>query len=119
MTSLHALNSPTHRLLARTKSLAGTALSEVRRWWRVVLTWHRQRLATDPLYPVAITTAGGALISVCVTSTHFAHLLRTALHLLAGHPVPPLAQGRTSESALWDVSSDYAEDYYGSGGQYA
>lgn len=88
MTSVRVLHSPVDRLLARTKSLAVTALSEVRRWWRVLLAWHRHRLATDPLYPAAITTAGGALISVCVTSTHLAHLLRTALHLIAGHPVP-------------------------------
>ena len=88
MTSVGILHSPVHRLLARMKSLAATALSEVRRWWRVVLAWHRHRLATDPLYPAAITTAGGALISVCVTSAHLAHLLRTALHLIAGHPVP-------------------------------
>lgn len=88
MTSVRVLHSPVDRLLARTKSLAVTALSEVRRWWRVVLAWHRHRLATDPLYPAAITTAGGALISVCVTSAHLAHLLRTALHLIAGHPVP-------------------------------
>lgn len=88
MTSVRVLHSPVHHLLERAKSLAISAVAEVRRRWRVVLTWHRQRLATDPLYPAAITTAGGALISVCVTSAHVAHLLRTALHLIAGHPVP-------------------------------
>ncbi|MBM3689874.1 MAG: hypothetical protein FJW80_09545 [Actinobacteria bacterium] len=88
MTSVRALHSPVHRLLRHARSRAITAVAEVRRWWRVVLAWHRQRLATDPLYPATITTAGGALIIMCVTSAHVAHLLRTALHLIAGHPVP-------------------------------
>ena len=119
MTSTHVNYSPVHHLFERAKSLAISAVSEVSRWWRRVLTWHRHRLATDPLYPAAITTAGGALISVCVTSAHLAHLLRTALHVVAGHPAPLQAAHRSGESAVWDVSSDYPEDYYGSGGPYA
>jgi hypothetical protein len=38
--------------------------------------------------PVAITTGGGALISVFVTSAQIAHLLRTALQVLAGGAAP-------------------------------
>lgn len=119
MTSARVLHAPVHRLLERAKSLAAIAVAEVKRWWRVLLAWHRHRLATDPLYPAAITTAGGALISVCVTSAHLAHLLRTALHLIAGHPAPLRPDLLTSDSALWGADSEYGEECYRSGGSYA
>ena len=118
MTFVRAFHSPVHRLRAHAKSLAVTAVAEVRRWWRVVLTWHRQRLATDPLYPAAITTAGGALISVCVTSAHVAHLLRTALHLVAGHPVPYRHSHDSHDPSRWGIEPD-DEEYWASGGSYA
>lgn len=71
-------------LLSTVRGLARRMLHACREAWRSLVRWHRHRLNTDPLYPVAITTGGGALISVFVTSSQIAHLLRTVLQIVAG-----------------------------------
>lgn len=71
-------------LLSAARGLASRMLHACREAWRSLVRWHRHRLNTDPLYPVAITTGGGALISVFVTSSQIAHLLRTVLQIVAG-----------------------------------
>ena len=88
MKYLHALSHSPRSLLSATHHLAGRLLRKLREAWGALVRWHRHRLSTDPLYPVAITTGGGALISVFVTSAQIAHLLRTALQIIAGGAVP-------------------------------
>jgi len=84
MKYLHTLSHSPRSLLSATHTWAGQLLHKFRESWGALVRWHRHRLPTDPLYPVAITTGGGALISVFVTSAQIAHLLRTALQIIAG-----------------------------------
>ena len=59
--------------------------------WRMgqsVLGWHRQRMACDPLYPVALAAGGGALIQILVPSLAVSNALRTVLHTLLGTSNP-------------------------------
>ncbi len=88
MKYLHTLSHSPGSLLSATRNLAGQLLHRFRGAWGALVRWHRHRLSTDPLYPVAITTGGGALISVFVSSAQIAHLLRTALQILAGGAAP-------------------------------
>jgi len=61
---------------------------------RKPLTWHRERMAADPLYPVALAAGGGALIQILVPSLALGNALRTVLHTLLGTSTPGLYGGR-------------------------
>jgi len=61
---------------------------------RKPLTWHRERMAADPLYPVALAAGGGALIQILVPSLALGNALRTVLHTLLGTSPPGLYGGR-------------------------
>ena len=61
---------------------------------RTLLTWHRERMASDPLYPVALAAGGGALIQILVPSLALGNALRTVLHTLLGTSTPGLYGGR-------------------------
>lgn len=84
MTSVRVCIPSPRRLLSAARGLGSRMLHACGEAWRSLVRWHRHRLNTDPLYPVAITTGGGALISVFVTSSQIAHLLRTVLQIVAG-----------------------------------
>lgn len=101
MKYLHTLIHAPRSLLSATRHLAGQGLHKLREAWDALVRWHRHRLTTDPLYPVAITTGGGALISVFVTSAQVAHLLRTALQILAGGAAPRHSRSWEEEDHDW------------------
>jgi hypothetical protein len=61
---------------------------------RAFLTWHRSRMQSDPLYPVALAAGGGALIQLFVPSLSVSNALRTVLHTLLGTSTPGLYGGR-------------------------
>lgn len=61
---------------------------------RSLLTWHRERMTADPLYPVALAAGGGALIQILVPSLALSNALRTVLHTLLGTSTPGLYGGR-------------------------
>ncbi len=65
----------------------------ITRTTRTVLEWHRDRLSSDPLYPVALAAGGGALIQILVPSLSIANALRTVLHTMLGHSTPRLYGG--------------------------
>ena len=46
--------------------LAGEAISKVRSWIANAWNWHRQRLLTDPTYPVALLTIGKVIVRLTV-----------------------------------------------------
>ena len=72
---------------------ANEAVAECVRLVRKVLTWHRDRLSSDPLYPVALAAGGGALIQILVPSLSIANALRTVLHTMLGASTPRLYGG--------------------------
>lgn len=69
----------------------GRAIWDGGRW---LLSWHQERMAADPLYPVALAAGGGALIQILVPSLALGNALRTVLHTLLGTSTPGLYGGR-------------------------